>query len=58
MQVIIDGFDRESVEQLVSLMEHYLNEGFYMSPLRKGKDGMDQWFLIPLDVLEGTAYFN
>jgi len=58
MEVIFEGIDVRFAEELVGLMEHYLDNGYYMSPLRRAKDGTDQWFLIPIDILEGTVFYN
>jgi hypothetical protein len=58
MEIILSGIDSRFAEELVGLMEHYLDNGYYMSPLRQAKDGTNQWFLVPLDVLEGSSFFN
>ena len=39
----------EAAQQVMGLMEEYLDMGFYMSPLSGG-----DWFLIPIDILEET----
>ena len=53
VEVILDGINKESVEQLVGLMEEYMDAGYYMSPI-----GLDRWFLVPLNVLDGGGFFN
>ena len=57
MQIVIDDLNREAVEQMVSLMEEYLNSGYFMSPMRTSASGQQQWFLVPLDVLD-EGFFN
>ena len=51
MIIEIPKHEKEALEQLASLIDQYLEMGYYMCPIEK-----DNWFLMPLDEIEGAKY--
>ena len=53
VEIILDNLSMEAAQQVMGLMEEYLDAGYYLSPLDSGS-----WLMIPLDLLDGAGFFN